>query len=57
LSINHDTKAEFIHVCEDIGLSPSQAIKLITKAVIHYGGTPFEIKAKRPNQITLDAMK
>ena len=45
------------HVCEDIGLSPSQAIKLFAKAVINYGGIPFELRGKQPNTITLQAMQ
>ena len=32
--IDHGMKTEFTHVCEEIGLSPSQAIKLFAKAVI-----------------------
>jgi len=55
--IDHGTKLEFTQVCEDIGLSPSQAIKLFAKAVINYGGIPFELRKKQPNKITLQAMK
>jgi len=55
--IDHDMKVEFTHVCEDIGLSPSQAIKLFAKAVINYGGIPFELIGKQPNKITLQAMQ
>ncbi|VAX07170.1 DNA-damage-inducible protein J [hydrothermal vent metagenome] len=55
--IDHGTKLEFTQVCEDIGLSPSQAIKLFTKAVINYGGIPFELRNKQPNKITLQAMQ
>ncbi len=40
-------KMEFTHVCEEIGLSPSQAIKLFAKSVINYGGIPFELKTKQ----------
>jgi len=54
--IDHDTKLAFTNVCEDIGLSPSQAIKLFAKAVINYGGIPFELKVKQPNAITASAM-
>ncbi len=53
--IDHEIKIEFTKICEDIGLSPSQAIKLFAKAVINYGGIPFEIK--RPNQITIQAIQ
>ncbi|MCK5729389.1 MAG: type II toxin-antitoxin system RelB/DinJ family antitoxin [Methylococcales bacterium] len=50
-------KTEFTHVCEEIGLSPSQAIKLFAKAVINYGGIPFELKTKQPNIITVQAIQ
>lgn len=55
--IDHGTKIEFTHVCEEIGLSPSQAIKLFAKAVINYGGIPFELKTKQPNTITVQAIQ
>ena len=55
--IDHDMKTQFTNVCEEIGLSPSQAIKLFAKAVINYGGIPFELKAKQPNGITLQAIQ
>jgi DNA-damage-inducible protein J len=54
--IDHDTKLAFTHVCEDMGLSTSQAIKLFAKAVINYGGIPFELKAKKPNSATAAAI-
>lgn len=54
--IEHETKVQFVNVCEDIGLSPSQAIKLFAKAMINYGGIPFELKRKQPNEQTLQAM-
>jgi len=55
--LDQSMKIEFIAVCEEIGLSPSQAIKLFAKAVINYGGIPFELKAKQPNKLTLAAIK
>ncbi len=55
--ISHETKVEFTGICDDIGLTPSQAIKLFAKAVINYGGIPFELKRKQPNLITQQAMK
>ena len=55
--IDHSMKIEFTHVCEEIGLSPSQAIKLFAKAVINYGGIPFELKTKQPNKITAQAIQ
>jgi DNA-damage-inducible protein J len=55
--IDPDTKIEFTRVCEEIGLSPSQALKLFTKAVINHGGIPFDLKVKQPNATTLNAIK
>jgi DNA-damage-inducible protein J len=55
--IDHDTKLAFTHICDEVGLSPSQAIKLFAKAVINYGGIPFELKAKQPNADTLAAIQ
>ncbi|PKG97057.1 type II toxin-antitoxin system RelB/DinJ family antitoxin [Paraglaciecola sp. MB-3u-78] len=54
--IDLDTKLAFTHVCDEVGLSPSQAIKLFAKAVINYGGIPFELRAKTPNSKTLEAI-
>jgi DNA-damage-inducible protein J len=55
--IDHDTKLAFTHVCNEVGLSPSQAIKLFAKAVINYGGIPFELRSKTPNSKTLEAIQ
>lgn len=54
--IDHDTKLAFTHICDEVGLSPSQAIKLFARAVINYGGIPFELKAKQPNDVTANAI-
>ncbi len=55
--IDHDTKVAFTYICDEVGLSPSQAIKIFAKAVINHGGIPFEIKAKQPNSATLNAIQ
>lgn len=54
--IDHNTKLAFTNVCEDMGLSTSQALKIFAKAVINYGGIPFELKAKIPNALTASAI-
>lgn len=54
--IDPDTKLAFTNVCEDMGLSTSQALKLFAKAVINYGGIPFELKARTPNALTASAI-
>lgn len=53
--IDPASKLEFVHICQDIGLSPSQAIKLFAQAVINYGGIPFELRRKQAK--TMDAIQ
>lgn len=55
--IDHDTKVEFTTICDQVGLSPSQAIKLFARAVINHGGIPFELKVLQPNGNTQAAIK
>jgi len=55
--IDRDTKLAFTHICDEVGLSTSQAIKLFARAVINYGGIPFELKVKQPNADTLAAIQ
>ena len=55
--IDHDSKAAFTKICESIGLSTSQAIKIFAKAVINHGGIPFELRAPQPNEKTVAAME
>ena len=55
--IDHNTKLAFTNICEGMGLSTSQALKLFAKAVINYGGIPSELKAKMPNAMTVAAIK
>ncbi len=54
--VDNATKIQFVDTCESIGLNPSQAIKLFATAVVNSGSIPFELKAKQPNQQTLEAM-
>lgn len=54
--LDPETKSAFTLICEEIGLSPSQAIKLFAKAVINHGGIPFELKSRQPNPETIEAM-
>ncbi len=55
--IDHDTKLAFSNICNEIGLSTSQALNIFAKAVINYGGIPFELKAPTPNATTISAIK
>lgn len=55
--IDQETKVAFTSICDDLGLSTSQAIKIFARAVINYGGIPFELKAHQPNQATTAAIQ
>lgn len=55
--IDHESKVAFTRICESIGLSTSQAIKIFAKAVINHGGIPFELRAPQPNEQTTAAME
>ncbi|WP_342608384.1 type II toxin-antitoxin system RelB/DinJ family antitoxin [Vibrio tritonius] len=55
--IDHETKVAFTSICDEMGLSTSQAIKLFAKAVINHGGIPFELRVAQPNEITAAAIK
>lgn len=54
--IDQDTKLAFTQVCDQLGLSTSQALKLFAKAVINHGGIPFELKTKVPSTETAQAI-
>ena len=55
--IDHDTKAAFTSICDEVGLSTSQAIKLFAKAVINHGGIPFDLRVPQPNNVTAAAIQ
>ncbi|MGF1804085.1 type II toxin-antitoxin system RelB/DinJ family antitoxin [Aliivibrio sifiae] len=55
--IDHDTKLAFTTICDDVGLSTSQAIKIFAKAVINHGGIPFDVRSPQPNAVTANAMQ
>ncbi len=54
--IDASTKQEFTNVCESLGLSTSQALKIFATAVVNYEGIPFELKARQPNKQTAAAI-
>ncbi|MFI3277106.1 type II toxin-antitoxin system RelB/DinJ family antitoxin [Vibrio sp.] len=54
--IDHETKVAFTNICDEIGLSTSQAIKLFAKAVINHGGIPFDLRVPQPNDVTSAAI-
>jgi len=43
--IDKATKQQFDKVCEDIGISPSNALSMFIKSVINYNGIPFNVVA------------
>lgn len=55
--IDHQTKIAFTHICDEMGLSPSQALKLFARAVVNHGGIPFELKVRQPNAVTAAAIQ
>lgn len=50
--IDPETKLAFTSICEDIDLSPSQAIELFARAVVDHDYIPFEL----PNDATTAAI-
>lgn len=44
--IDDNIKTQFQDICTQIGLNPSQAIKLFAMAVINNNTIPFELRAK-----------
>ena len=44
--IDEETKQQFDHVCENIGISPSNALSMFIKSVINYNGIPFNVVTK-----------
>ncbi|EKO3573686.1 type II toxin-antitoxin system RelB/DinJ family antitoxin [Vibrio metschnikovii] len=54
--IDHETKVAFTSICDEMGLSTSQAIKIFAKAVINHGGIPFDLRVPQPNETTSSAM-
>ena len=41
--IDKETKAQFDHICEAIGVSPSNALSMFIKGVINFNGIPFSV--------------
>ena len=39
-----DAKDEFIKICKEIGMSPSEAVNIYIKKVISKKGIPFPVK-------------
>lgn len=55
--IDQPTKQAFTQVCDSLGITTSQALKIFAKAVVNYGGIPFELRTVQPNVQTQAAMQ
>ncbi len=45
IELDEQIKEKFEQVCETIGITPEEAIKVFIHAVVRYRGIPFEIRA------------
>jgi len=52
IPIDEATKQQFDHVCEVVGISPSNALSMFIKGVINDNGMPFkeEVRSKKPKR-------
>jgi len=52
IPIDEATKQQFDHVCEVVGISPSNALSLFIQNVINGNGIPFkeEMRSKKPKR-------
>ena len=53
---NGSVKREAQKIYSDLGLDLSSAINVFLKKSIEYGGFPFEVRAKTPNERLLEAL-
>ena len=56
LRVDAKLKAEAEHIFSELGLPTSTAITMFLKAVVRYGGLPFEVRL-RPNAETRQAIE
>lgn len=54
---NGQIKEEAKKVYSDLGLDLSSAINVFLKKSIEYGGFPFEVRKKTPNERLLEALQ
>ena len=57
IRIDEDVKKQADALFEELGLNMSTAINIFLRQALSNNGLPFEIKAKRPNAVTLSAMR
>ncbi|UJF18574.1 type II toxin-antitoxin system RelB/DinJ family antitoxin [Vibrio sp. SS-MA-C1-2] len=55
-NIDHKTKIAFTTICDEIGLTPSEVIKLFAHTVIKQGKIPFDVELNKPNRDTIAAI-
>lgn len=51
-----DVKRAFSRVCEQLGLSSSEAINAFAKEMIRRNGFPFALEIEKPSQETMKAI-
>jgi len=54
--IDEEVKKEAEAVFSSLGITPTAAISLFYNQVIRTNGIPFELKARIPNQLTINAL-
>ena len=58
ISLDKDTKEQFTHFCDDVGLSASSVITIYIKTVVRENRIPFIIEGTSvPNRETIAAMR
>lgn len=53
--VTPDEKGTFVHLCEEIGTSPSNALRMFVSAFNRRGGFPFD--PANPNGFNADTLK
>jgi DNA-damage-inducible protein J len=56
IRVDDTLKRDTEGILSELGLSMSTATNLFYKQVVRYGGIPFDLKIKRPNVETLEAI-
>jgi len=56
IRVSQDVKNEVEILLDQMGMSTAEAVNIFLNQVIIYGGIPFAIRAKIPNETTRQAM-
>lgn len=55
--IDEDMKKQLSEICEALGMTVPEALKICIKMIINKGGLPFEVKLDTPNFETLKGLQ